>query len=148
MKHELEKKELIESYQEPKNITAYHGDLEIIGDGVSPSTSDNPLKIKIHDLELCFEFLSNKTNGMKVEKKVKSDNELLLTLTNFNNSLGSGIIKPTEIGLLKNKKIYISFFIWIPNNDGSRLINWTILQEKNTDNKGYKDGRNTALNNS
>ena len=120
---------MIESIHNPIEITAYNGDLEILGNGIAPSTNDFPLKIKVRDLEIVFKFKIDEDNKeMKAERQVDGK-KLIVVLTNFNNSLGSGIIEPQEFGFVDNKKIYISYWIWTPSiKDSKRIINWTILQ--------------------
>jgi hypothetical protein len=119
---------MIENIQNSNIITAYSGDLEIIGNGIAPCTTDMPLKIKIKDLELVFKFESDSTKEMKAERRVDGK-KLILVLLNFNNSLGSGIIEPVEFGIIDHKKVYLSYWVWTPSSkDSKRIINWTILQ--------------------
>lgn len=111
-------------------ISAYSGDLEIIGNGIAPTTASFPIKLRIKDLELSFEFDTDDSKDMKVERRIDGK-KLTLVLINFNNSLGSGLIEPTEFGFMDNRKLYISYWVWTPSrNDSKRIINWTILQGK------------------
>ena len=119
---------MVDTAQQFAEIKAFTGDLEIIGNGLAPATKDMPVKIKIDDLELEFEFVTDKTNNANVERRVV-DKKLYIVLTNFNNSLGTGMIEPIEFGHIKNRKLYVSFWIWTPSvEEGRRIINWTILR--------------------
>jgi hypothetical protein len=119
---------MIQNIQNSNFITAYSGDLEIIGNGIAPTTKDKPLSIKIKDLELVFKFESDDTKEMKAERRVDGK-KLIMVLTNFNNSLGSGVIEPEEFGFIDNRKVYLSYWVLTPSSkDSKRIINWTILQ--------------------
>lgn len=121
---------MIENIQNPDFITSYSGDLQIVGNGIAPCTVNMPLRLKIKDLEIIFEFDSDESKEMKEIRQIDGK-KLTLTLFNFDNSLGSGIIEPVEFGFMDNKKIYISYWIWTPSNkDSKRIINWTVLQGK------------------
>jgi len=119
---------MIDASQQPLNLKSFTGDLEIVGNGVAPAIKGLPLRIKIEDLEIEFEFNTDKSNDTRIERRVV-EKKLFIVLTNFNNSLGTGIIDPMEFARLKNRKMYLSFWIWTPSSEeGKRIINWTILQ--------------------
>ncbi len=118
---------MIDTNQQFANIKSYCGDLEVIGNGISPAMKSQPLCLKVDNLEIEFEFLTDNSNTVKSETRVVG-NKLLYILTNFNNQLGSGMIEPFEFGHIKGRKLYISFWIWVANIvEEKRLINWTIL---------------------
>lgn len=121
---------MIDSSQQTSDVKAFCGDLEVIGNGIAPSTIDLPLSIKIKDLELMFRFETDDSKEMKIEEKVNGK-KLTLILMNFDNSLGSGVIEPVEFGFMDKRKLYLSYWIWTPSkNDAKRIINWTLLQGK------------------
>ena len=105
---------MIDNSQQTTEIKSFCGDLEVIGNGIAPSTINLPLSIKIKDLELTFEFDSDNSKEMKVERRIDGK-KLTLLLLNFDNSLGSGIIEPVEFGFLDNRKLFLSYWIWNVN---------------------------------
>lgn len=121
---------MIEINKQNNIANSYSGELKVIGNGITPATKKMPLKIKIQDLEIEFEFIDDKTNETEEERRIIGK-KLLLILKNFNNSLGTGVIEPSEFGFLDKKKIYLSYWVVTPNTaDGKRLVSWTILQSE------------------
>jgi hypothetical protein len=118
--------ELNETYP---TIKSFVGELEVIGNGIVPALTEAKLRLAVNELQFEFEFVVDKEHtGFKVERKV-IEKKLTFILTNFENSLGSGILNPLEIGHLNSKRLYISFWVWTPNlTEGIRLINWTMLK--------------------
>lgn len=112
------------------DIKVFSGDFEVIKDGVAHVTNENILKIVINNLEIHFDFVDNtEVKGQSIEREV--DREIWKwKLVNFNNSLGTGLIEPFEMGTLKGIKLYISFFVWTPGSNGRRVINYVLYSKK------------------
>ncbi len=113
-------------------VKAYMGDLEIIGDGTAHVNQEQQLSLVIDGkLEMGFEFLSDSKNSeFKTSYRVE-DNKWIWELTNYNNSLGTGIISPLQVGTLDEKKLFVTFFVWTPNEkEGRRIVNYVVYQEK------------------
>jgi hypothetical protein len=109
------------------NVKNFVGDLEVIHNGTIHVTKDKPLVLQIDDLKMKFNFLiDNKEKSFHTNYFVKDDT-LHWELTNYTNSLGTGIIEPVIIGTLKRRKLYASFFVWTPNaNEERRIINFVL----------------------
>lgn len=120
---------MIELNETSPTIKSFVGELEVIGNGIVPALTEAKLRLAVNELQFEFEFVVDKEHtGFKVERKV-IEKKLTFILTNFENSLGSGILNPLEIGHLNSKRLYISFWVWTPNlTEGRRLINWTMLK--------------------
>jgi Domain of unknown function (DUF6864) len=121
---------MIDTNQQNNIVTSYSGNLKVIGNGISPATKEFPLKLKVRDLEIEFEFTDDKSNETVEERRIVGK-KLFLVLKNFNNSLGTGVVNPVKFGFIDKKEIFLSYWVWTPNiKDGKRIINWTILQSE------------------
>lgn len=63
-------------------------------------------------INIIFNFLYEKGDGIKTTKQSPENGKVVFNLTNYNNSLGTGVTEPIEIGLLNDKKIYIIFYVY------------------------------------
>jgi hypothetical protein len=109
------------------------GNLEVIGNGNIHIAFDRIFTIHIKDkVQVEFIFVENKEQSEdSIEANVVND-KLTLTLINYSNPLGMGVLEPMEIGILENKKLFLSFFIWHPNKEkGNRIINYVLYTEEN-----------------
>jgi len=113
-------------------VTAFVGNLEVVGNGIVHVTEDQPLNLLIDkNLEMSFEFIVDSENKDARTSSRIEGKKWIWELTNYTNSLGVGLILPTELGMLKERKLYASFFIWTPNEkDGRRIVNYVIYLEK------------------
>lgn len=113
--------------QENISVKAYTGNYEIIGNGLGPATKEMRLSLKVSNLEIEFEFISDKNKEPKIEKRVV-DNKLYIVCINFSSNLGTGMVAPFSIGNLNGRELLLSYYVWSPNSDDDkRLINWTVL---------------------
>ena len=89
---------------------------------------------KTFHLQLDFDFQSDgkETNLTTKADKLESGLKLSFILKNFNNSLGTGLIKPLEI--LKHKVngvdhgVYMTFFAY-KNGDAPHILDLSIYEE-------------------
>lgn len=110
---------------------AFVGTLEVIESKIVHVTVDSELSVQIEDLNLLFTFTNDKDNKSKVKKEVVNEVTLRIICSNFDNSLGEGLLSPLEIGILGGRKLYLSFFVWTPNlSQGRRIINYCLYLEK------------------
>ena len=112
-----------------QKVTSYVGELEVIASGIAPSILESKLKLVYDDLQFEFDFVNNKEiNNHNIELKIV-EKKLVFILTNFNNSLGTGIVTPLEIGHHNGRRLYISFWVLTPSaSEELRVINWTMLK--------------------
>lgn len=114
------------------DVKAFVGNLEVIGNGIVHANSDQPLNLLIGGaLEMTFEFKTDNENKEFQTRYRVENNQWIWELINYNNSLGTGVIRPINIGNLKDRRLFASFFIWTPNpNENNRIINYVIYLEK------------------
>jgi len=112
------------------NIKTYIGNLEVIDTKIVHVTRNSNLSIKIENLSIIIEFLNDKNEENKINREIISNTTLKIKCNNFNNSLGEGVLEPIEIGILDNKKMYLTFFVWTPNISlENRIVNYCLYLE-------------------
>lgn len=114
------------------NVKAQIGNLEVIGDGTVHANMEQKLNLVIGGtLDMEFDFIQDKNDKEFRTKSRVDGGKWIWELTNYNNSLGTGVITPIEIGTLKARKLYVSFWIWTPEEGtGRRIINYVVYLEK------------------
>lgn len=73
------------------------------------------LKINLTDdviINIIFNFYYENGGDIKTTIHSPENGTIILSLTNYTNSLGTGITKPVKIGDLNNKGIYIIFYVY------------------------------------
>lgn len=86
---------------------------EVLASGAVIAFDDESIKFHLDDLLIRFQFqrdLDNKEQSIKYEKA--GDKELLITLINFDNQLGTGNYNPVKIGNFRNKELYLNFIVY------------------------------------
>jgi len=53
-----------------------------------------------------------------------------ITLTNFNNSLGTGLTVPFEVGHLNGRKLFLQFIVYTLGETGTKMFAYTWLIQK------------------
>ncbi|ENU16262.1 hypothetical protein QUG64_06415 [Acinetobacter lwoffii] len=109
-------------------IQKFVGELKVIDSGVLHCESSKPIRFLIDDFELVFNFINNDAiSTQKIETKAENNPglKLKLTLMNFNNPLGSGLLDPVQVVFYKGREIYVSFFTIVV--EGNRQFNYSIL---------------------
>lgn len=105
----------------------------IISSGTVCTFEDEPVSIRFGPpsalLEVVFSFIE--TENKKMGHKVKGEGKKLeIELENFNNDLGTGSTKPMKIGMFQEKTIFLNFRVYALGESKSKLIHFTIYQEK------------------
>ncbi len=103
------------------------GNYEIIASGVAHLT-DNEVKFELANLVIKFEFKSDEKKEPRFNGEV-IENQLIITLYNFSNTLGEGKIEPLEIGTLQNRQLFATFYV-NTIKDNLRLFNYTFMLMK------------------
>ena len=91
---------------------------EIIASGSIISIENESIIIHLSDLKFEFRFTKDGTDSPKTLLELKSKKELLITLNNFNNSLGTGNTSPAKIGTINNKDLLLSY--WVQSLPGEK----------------------------
>lgn len=111
-------------------IKKYIDDMEVLETGILHLLKlDNVIKIHISNLILEFHFKENKeVSELNVTAETIGNNKVVLTLTNFNNELGEGILQPTELGIVNGTKLFFTFLTH--SIVDKRSFSYTILAAK------------------
>ena len=99
--------------------------LRISNDSVS-------LKIDLIDnaaINIIFNFHYEKGDEIKTTMKSPENGKVVFDLTNYTNSLGTGINKPVKIGVLNGKNIYIIFYIYRLGKDTFPILDISLFLE-------------------
>lgn len=102
------------------------GDLEVVESGMVHISQNQSLSIKLAGLKFTFNFKKDESDSTQ-HVKYAADNpkELVVDLINFNNALGSGLLKPLELGTLAGRRLLLTFFVWTPDaSEGLRIVNY------------------------
>lgn len=101
-------------------IRKFVDDLEVIDSGVIHTDKDS-IDFLINDFKFRFLILKDdKNKKMRIESNISEDNDqpqLTIKLLNFDNPLGSGYLRPTELVEFKGSKIYVTFFLRMIENE-------------------------------
>ena len=76
--------------------------------------------IEIENLKLVFIFKDDDGQS-RYEGKVEDD-RLNIYLINHKNSLGEGTFSPLEIGTLKNRKLYVTYFVFSTSPEENKRV--------------------------
>jgi len=112
---------VIQNTQYPLKITT--SGYEVIHSGIV-HLHEPEVEFEISDLTFKFRFKKG-TDGTRFDADIV-DNVMVLTLFNFDNSLGQGKIDPVEIATLNGRKLYITFFV-NTMEDNVRQFNYTFM---------------------
>lgn len=95
-------------------LTVKTGGNEVIASGIVHLDSPR-VSFKLANLKIAFKFTNDKE-----EKRYTGEvigDELVITLFNFNNSLGEGLIKPVEIGTLDSRPLLVTCYVKTMESD-------------------------------
>ena len=81
---------------------------EVIATHTVHTFTPEELDISLADLALQLRFLSDK-GEQRIERKVVEEKILELKIFNFNNTLGTGLTEPIELGQVSGRKLYFVF---------------------------------------
>lgn len=99
------------------------GDKELVSQGILHLRSDDSITIELvdHDLTMIFSFEENKSVIGSQYTGVGNGNKYNITLSNFNNPFGEGVVTPVAIGQVEGRELYMSFFIYTLKNNERRF---------------------------
>ena len=89
------------------------------------------LKIDLSDNDFLNIIFNFHENGEELKTTIRSpeNGKVIFDLTNYNNSLGTGITKPAEIGSLNNKKIFIIFYVYRLSKTAFPILDVSLYME-------------------
>lgn len=117
-------------------ITTGKENYKILDTGSVIGFNDEALTFHVAgDLKIILIFKNDlEVEGQKMDYNAISNNELEIFLTNFNNSLGAGNLKPIPVAKIDNKQVYFNFIIYTLTKDSSKLIHYTWYEREETQN--------------
>lgn len=108
------------------------GQAEILQTGSIISYDSSPITIEFGDnntnLALNIEFKNTEDGKALIETGDVVNNSLQLILSNFNNQLGSGSIKPIAIGTWDNMTLSFSFRVYTLNGSDQKTLYFTFYK--------------------
>lgn len=108
------------------------GEYEVYDSGSVLSHGDKEILFEIKNLKIKIKFVSDSENANYDVKISLIDNNacLLLTLVNFNNSLGTGLTNPVEIGTINGSRLYLQFVVYQLGESDTRMLSYTWLTKR------------------
>lgn len=114
---------MLQSSEFPLKITT--SGYEVIASGVVHLTEPE-VKFSLANLIIKYQFKSD-SDGSRFGAELVDD-ELVISLYNFNNSLGQGKLEPIEIGTLDGRRLFATCFVNTPAGNGDiRQFNYTFM---------------------
>lgn len=108
------------------------GDYEVYDSGIIITHENKDITFEIKTLKVRIRFEKNEQTKEHDIKKtlVDYDTCLQLTLVNFDNSLGTGLTVPIEIGFMNGSKLYLQFIVYSLSDKGTKMFSYTWLTKK------------------
>lgn len=107
------------------------GEYKVFDSGVVISHDNKDILLEIKSLKIRIKFVTKAdvaehTAFLNYEE---NNTTLLVTLTNFNNSLGTGLTAPAKIGIINGSNLYFQFIVHFLSA-GTRQFCYTLLTKK------------------
>lgn len=112
-------------------ITVKVDDFHVINSGTVHIQEGQVLSLKISVLtfKLCFPNTEDGKVAINVEPSLEDKKTLTLKFCNFKSATGQGTSKPLNIGRVDGDQIYLSVFIWTPDDKANfRVVSYEILR--------------------
>ena len=106
------------------------GEFEVIKSGVVITHLDKGIQFHINGLTFDISFKKDNTTDKSLIKAEVASNDskcLLLSLINYDNTLGQGLVKPAEVGTLNNRILYLHFMVSKLGDTETRIFEYTWL---------------------
>ena len=90
------------------------------------------LKIALTEIEtinIIFNFHYEPGDEIKTTMVSHENGKVIFDLTNYTNSLGTGVTKPIRIGVLNEKNIFIIFYVYRLANDALPILDMSLYME-------------------
>ena len=80
-------------------------------------------------INIIFNFYSEDGDEIKTTMQSPENGKVVFDLTNYTNSLGTGMTKPVKIGALNDKNIYIIFCVYRLGKDTFPILDVSLYLE-------------------
>lgn len=107
---------------------------EVISSGLATSFNGEPISITLYSsptpFKITFKFLKDESlDGQKMDPETPNDHEVILKLTNFDNPLGTGTVRPVGFATAGDgKNLFINFYVYVVGKS-SPTLHYTIYKE-------------------
>lgn len=108
------------------SVTLKSAGKDIIANGIAHTFDRENFEIELKGLRFVFEFRTD-SSGQRIEQEVISPTGLKLMIYNFNNTLGTGLTSPLELGTLSNRKLYLAFLVGALSESSIRTVTYTFF---------------------
>jgi hypothetical protein len=115
------------------------GSMQVYKSGTVISSGSESVEFKFlfspNHLRCELVFIDNKENDepdIKVIPDLKT-NKVVVTCTNFNNSIGTGTTKALKLGVVENKHFYLNFQVYAMQPSKQKVIHYTWYLEDPSD---------------
>ncbi len=109
------------------NITI--GNFEVYDSGIVTSFDNADVLFNVTSgVVVRLKFATNESKQQNMQAAINDSGELVFTLTNFNNPLGTEFTKPLEIGTLGGQKFFLHLKVLGNENSSNRTILHTWLK--------------------
>lgn len=103
---------------------------EVLHSGTVISHDNKAVCFSIDKLKfrMLFKEDPDDKDNNSIELKLDKDKTCLdILLTNYDNILGQGVVRPIEVGFYNNKRLSVQFIVTSMNKTGTRVIHYTWL---------------------
>ena len=105
------------------------GNYEVYNSGIITSFDNADVLFNVASgVVVRLRFKTDESNQQNMQADINESGELVFTLTNFNNPLGTEFTKPLEIGLLEGSKFLLHIKVLGNQNSSNRTILYTWLK--------------------
>lgn len=80
-------------------------------------------------INIIFNFFYEKSKKVNTTMRSPENGKVIFDLTNYVNSLGTGITEPVEVGELNNKRIFIMFYVYRLGEDTYPILDLSLYLE-------------------
>ena len=115
--------------------TILTGETEVISSGIVISYSNEPISITVesNNSYIKVKFVFEEGDKTEVKATITNDQELIMTLVNFNNSVGTGSSNPLPIGSFQDKAVFLNYRVYALGKDGDRTLHYTFYRSLKKD---------------
>lgn len=109
------------------------GEYEVLDSGTIVSNKDVPIDFILDEstnTKVRLKFINDQNLGQSATAEIFEKTSILITFTNYNNSLGIGNPEPLPFGKLKNRELFFNYRIYSLDSGGKHIhYTWLLGKE-------------------
>lgn len=110
------------------NIDVFVGNYEVYASGCVTSVDNSDILFRIVEgISIRLQFVRSGDSNQSMNATINDNNELQITLTNFNNPLGTELTNPISIGTLHGRRLLLHIKVIGMENSNNRTLFYTWL---------------------